>query len=414
MSERAVSLLDPEVQKCPFPAYARLRKEAPVQFMPDLGVFFVSNYDLGRRVLSDSKRFTKTSPQNDGRRHTDPNKAAQQVLLTKDIGLPSSMMAQKEGAEHRAYRAIVDPYFQGGAVKKLADHITSTALALLDNLVDQRELEVVSAFAIPLPVYVIADILGLPKSEYLTYRRWSDAMVTFTAMTVSDDVAVAAAESLVEMHSRMLEEIRQRRREPQSDLLTVLAQAQYQGRPLSDKELCGFTDELLVAGNETTTGTLAAGLLHLAQHPELQRQLRDNPPLVGKFAEEALRTSTPLQVSYRYALNDTTIGDVPIPAGAKILIGLVSANRDDCAFSKPETLDTARSNSRSHLTFGAGEHYCLGAELARLELRIAFRLWVERYEVTELAQAAETIAYPGAMAIRVPLAYKVRVVPKAS
>jgi cytochrome P450 len=232
VSEPTISLLDPEVQKCPFPAYAQLRKSAPVQFMPDLGVYFIANFELGRKVLSDSKHFTKQSAQNDGRRHTDPNKAAQQILLTQDIGLPSSMMAQTDGTAHRVYRSIVDPFFQGSAVKRLEGHVTATATALLDELAGQEKIEFVSAFAIPLPVYVIADMLGLPKSQYLTYKRWSDAMVTYASLIVSDDKAIAAAESLVEMHKVMLEEIRKRRSHPQQDLLGVLAAAEYEGRPI--------------------------------------------------------------------------------------------------------------------------------------------------------------------------------------
>jgi cytochrome P450 len=408
VSHHSKGLLDPDVQQCPFPFYAELRTGDPVRYMPELGVYFVANYEIGRKILIDSKHFAKKSAQSDGRRYIEPDPAATELLRTKDVGLPIAMITHKEGAEHRAVRGIVDRHFQGGMIRKMEDHIVSIGTELLDRIKGQTAVEAVSAFAVPMPVYVISDMLGIPKSEYLRSKKWSDGVVTYLAMRVPTEQAIAGAEAMIEMHRYMVEQVRARRAEPRDDLLSVVAQAQYQGRPLTDHELCGMTDELLVGGNETTTSAIGSGLLHLARHSELQAKLRAGPTLIPKFVEEVLRTAAPLQVTLRLALSDVMIGGVNIPAGSQIFVGIGSANRDECKFARADEIDPERPNGPPHITFGAGEHHCLGAELARLELRVAFRLWLERYASIELAQDPDSIEYPASYTIRGPLALELR------
>lgn len=407
MSARLSTLFDPEVQRCPFAFYAKLRAETPVSFMPALGAYYIANYELGRKVLIDARRFAKKTLENDGRRFIEPNPKAQALLREKDIGLPMSLMAQKEGAEHRAYRSIVDHQFQSGTVRKLGDHVIATATGLLDAIAG-GEIEAMSSFAVPLPLYVISDILGIPKSEYRTFKRWSDGLVTYVAMVVSDAEAIAGAEAMVEMHRYMIDQVAERRIAPREDLLTVLARARHEGRPLTDHEICAFTDELLVAGNETTTSAIGSGLLDIASNQELQASLRAKPVLIPKFVEEILRTASPIQLALRFALEDVTIGGVDIPAMSKVFVGLASANRDDSAFAAAAAIDPERVG-KTHLSFGAGEHHCLGAELARLELRTAFALWLDRFVTIELAQPADTVAYPMSYTIRGPLSLMLRV-----
>lgn len=406
---QATSLKDPEVQQCPYPFYAKLRAEEPVKFMPELGVYYIASYDLGRTVLIDSKRFGKATQGGDGRRYIEPHPKAMELLREKDFGLPMSMMSNRDGAEHKKGRAILDGYFRASTVQKMADYVSETATDLLDRLKGRSEVEVVADFAIPLPVYVIADVMGIPRSEYKTFKRWSDGVVTYLAMQVPEKESIEGAEAMLEMHKYMVAEVHKRRVEPRDDLLTTLAQGLYDGRPLTDHEICGFTDEVLVAGNETTTSTITAGLLELARNQELQAKLRAQPELIPKFAEETLRVSSPLQVTLRRALVDVIIGGVEIPAGSKIFIGLGSANRDDCAFAQADKLDPERTSDKTHVTFGAGVHHCLGAELARLELRTAFDLWLKRYSKIELAQPADSIEYPASYAIRGPKAVRLRV-----
>lgn len=409
MTTQTASLTDPAIQQCPYAFYAKLRAESPVTFMDELGVYYVSSYELGRKILLDSKRFGKASEGGDGRRYIEPHPAATELLRQKDFGLPISMMSNRDGAEHRKGRSIVDGYFQGRAVRELADYVADTANELLDRFEDRDEIEVVADFAIPLPVYVIADIMGIPRSEYKTFKRWSDGVVTYLAMSVPERESVEGAEAMVEMHRYMVAEVHKRRKEPRSDLLTTLALGEYDGQPLTDHQICGFTDEILVAGNETTTSTIAAGLLEIARNPALQERLRAQPDQIPAFVEEILRVSSPLQVTLRRALVDVNVGGVDIPQGSRIFIGLGSANRDENAFPEPDQVHPEAPPAKAHMTFGAGVHHCLGAELARLELRTAFALWLERFSRIELAQPEDSIRYPASYAIRGPVSVQLRV-----
>jgi cytochrome P450 len=277
------------------------------------------------------------------------------------------------------------------------------ARTLIDGFEAQGECDAVAAFSVPLPLYVIADILGIPTSEHRTYRKWSDAVLTYVALVVPEEQAIAGAETMVEMHRYLLEQVRLRRDSPTNDLLTVLAQARCDGeRPLTDREICGFTDELLVAGNETTGSVISASLLHLASHPDVQQRLRNDRQLIPNFVEEMLRTATPLQLTLRYAVSDVTLGGVALPAGAKIFVGMACANRDEHRFDAPEDVDIERKNARANITFGGGDHFCLGADLARLELRIAIQEWLARFSFIRLNQPPDSIRYPAGFTVRGP------------
>jgi cytochrome P450 len=167
-------------------------------------------------------------------------------------------------------------------------------------------------------------------------------------------------------------------------------------------------DQLLVAGNETTTNSISAGLLYLAENQATQTTLRQNEDLIPKFVEEILRTDGPMQVAIRYTATDVTVGGVDIPAGSQVLVGLGSANRDECKFARGESLDLDRSNAGAHLTLGSGVHACLGAELARLEMRESFRSWLRRFSHIELGQDKDSIEYLQSWAVRGPTALKLR------
>jgi cytochrome P450 len=403
MTTTSGSLLDPGVQQWPFPFFEQLRQQGPVVFMPELGVYYISSYDVCRQVLLDAKRFVKSPPEKDGRRYVEPSKAAQRILIEKDVGTPLNCIGQSEGAQHRAYRKVVDARFLSARVKQMEDPIRAMARTLIDGFEAQGECDAVAAFSVPLPLYVIADILGIPTSEHRTYRKWSDAVLTYVALVVPEEQAIAGAETMVEMHRYLLEQVRQRRESPTNDLLTVLALARCDDdRPLTDREICGFTDELLVAGNETTGSVISASLLHLASHPDAQQRLRSDRQLIPNFVEEMLRTATPLQLTLRYAVTDVTLGGVSLPAGAKIFVGMACANRDEHRFDAPENVDIERKNARANITFGGGDHFCLGADLARLELRIAIQEWLIRFSFIRLNQPPDSIRYPAGFTVRGP------------
>jgi cytochrome P450 len=409
MAQNAESLLDPQIQKCPFDLYRKLRNEKPVTLMPDIGMYYVTDYQLGRQILTDPKRFLNGTAEDDGRIFIEPNKAAQQVLRDKDFGLPMTLFSTTNDSDHEAYRDIVEPSFKVSGLRKLEAGIAATARELVEKIAPAGACEAVQDFAVPLPTYVIADILGVPRSDYATFKRWSDGVMTYVALQVPEAEAIAGAESMVEMHRYMIERVRERRAVPRNDLLTIVAQAKFKGeRLLTDLECVSMIDQLLVAGNETTTHSIAAGLLFLAQNPSMQQALRERPELIAKFSEEILRLNSPLQVAIRRTVTDVSLGGVNIPAGSQVLVSLGSANRDENKFVRADDVNLERGNAGAHLTFGSGTHHCLGAELARLEMRESFRAWVGRFSSIELAQDPDSIEYHHSWAMRGPLSLKLK------
>lgn len=409
MTQSAGSLLDPSVQQCPFPFFRQLREEKPVTYLPDLGAYFVANYELAKKILNDANRFHAGPPNSDGRIYTVPDPAATQVLLDSGFGTPLNSLTSSDGATHDAYRGIVEAEFRVSGIRKLERYVAQITQDLIDEFAARGECEAVAEFCVPLPVFIIADMLGVPKSDYKTIKKWSDGFTSYTAVLVTEMDAVAGAEAIVEMNRYMLDQVRIRRQEPRDDLLTTIANGtDREGRPLSDAETLSMIQQILVAGNETTTNSMSASLLYLAENPQVQESLRAHPELIPRFVEEMLRLSTPLQGAMRFAIEDVEIEGVSIPAGSPIFVSLASANRDECKFEDAEAANTGRRNAGAHLTFGSGSHHCLGAELARLEMREAIRLWLERFSHFELNQEQESIEYPKSFALRGPLAVKLR------
>jgi len=287
--------------------------------------------------------------------------------------------------------------------------IANLAGELIDGFAPAGECEAVSTFTMPLPTFVIADMLGIPRSNYDNFKKWSDAVLTYVAVVVPEEQAIAGAESMVDMHRYLVDLLKKRRSDPRDDLLTVISQAKYMDeRPLTDLEAVSMIMQLLVAGNETTTNGLGAGLQYLAENPSMQATLRQRPELLPKFVEEMLRISTPLQVALRRTISEVTIGGVNIPAGSQVLVSLGSANADERKFAEPDLVDLERGNAGAHLTFGSGTHHCMGAELARLEMRESFRAWLNRFSHIELAQDRDSIEYQPSWVLRGPVSLRLR------
>lgn len=409
MVRTAAGLLDPQIQRCPYPLYKKLRAEKPVSFMTDLGMYYVASYQLGRQILTDPRQFLNGTTAGDGRIFVEPSEAAQKILREKNGALPLTPFTTTNGAEHRGYRAVVELAFKVSSIRKMESFIASLAAELVESIAHAGECEVVSKFTMPLPTFVIADMLGIPRSNYDNFKKWSDAVLTYVALTVPEEQAVAGAESLVEMHHYMADLLRQRRKEPRDDLLTIISQAKYMGeRPLSDLEAVSMIMQILVAGNETTTNSLGVGLEYLATNPSMQTTLRERPELLPKFVEEVLRISTPLQVVLRRTIADISLGGVDIPAESLILISLGSANADECKFAQAETINLERPTVGAHLTFGSGPHHCIGAELARLEMRESFRAWISRFSHIELAQPRDSIEYRASWVLRGPVSLRLQ------
>jgi cytochrome P450 len=271
---------------------------------------------------------------------------------------------------HRQLRNLVTQAFTPRSVAQLTERITAIINTLLDEVADTGQMDIIDNLAYPLPVIVIAEMLGIPREDRERFKAWSDAVVGASY--------AEGGNPQVEMGMYFLDMIQRRSQEPKDDLISALLSAQIDGQHLNQRELLGFCILLLVAGNETTTNLIGNAFVCFDEHPEVMEQLRAEPALIPGAIEEVLRYRSPVQFMYRRAVANTTIRDQEIQAGQTVLARIGSANRDEAQFPNADRFDIRRTPNR-HIAFGYGIHFCLGAPLARLEAKIALTMMLERF-----------------------------------
>jgi cytochrome P450 len=290
---------------------------------------------------------------------------------------------------HRRLRGMVSQAFTPKVIANLEPRIAQLTTDLLDQAGDRFDL--VDALAYPLPVIVIADMLGVPASDQDTFRGWADTMLgqdlDRPISEIRDESVRAIAPVVKEMNEYLLEFIRSRRANPVEDLTSRLVRVEVDGERLDDQEIVGFVGLLLLAGYITTTATLGNSIVTLAENPDAVAEVRADLTLLPQAIEEVLRLRTPFPRLARMTVTDVELGGVLIPANQMVLPQLTGANRDERVFPDPDRFDPRRDNK--HVTFGHGIHFCLGAPLARLEARVALRLMLERYADIEVADEVE-------------------------
>ena len=297
-------------------------------------------------------------------------------------------LVRMDPPRHRVLRSLVNQAFTPRVVAGLEPRITELTTELLDRAGERFDL--VDALAYPLPVIVIADLLGVPTSDRGLFRRWADVLLgqeidPDQGLVEAGERAVSAvAPTVREMNAYFLEHIRSRRTHPGDDLTSRLIQAEVDGRRLAYEEIVGFVGLLLVAGHVTTTATLGNSIVAFSDAPDAAAEVRADPDLLPAAIEEVLRMRTPFPRLARITTADAEVGGVRIPAGQVVLPWLAAANRDARVFAEPQRFHLHR-RPNPHLTFGHGVHFCLGAPLARLEARVALRLLLERYRDIEVA-----------------------------
>jgi cytochrome P450 len=291
--------------------------------------------------------------------------------------------------QHRKLRALVSQAFTPKVVADLEPRIAELTTQLLDQVPERFDL--IDALAYPLPVIVIAELLGIPTSDRGLFRRWADVLLgqevdpDQAVLEVSEQALAAVSPTVREMNAYFLDHIAARRASPGNDLTSKLVQAEVDGERLADEEIIGFVGLLLLAGHITTTATLGNSVVSFQDNPDAVAEVRADPRLLPAAIEEVLRVRTPFPRLGRLTTVDTEVGGVRIPARQIILPWLTAANRDERVFTEPHRFDIHR-RPNPHLTFGHGIHFCLGAPLARLEARVALRLLLERYRDMEVAE----------------------------
>lgn len=370
---RGFSFTDRDVQRCPFSTYDTLRDERSVYKDPVTGNFVLTRYEDIRRALLMPKALSNRFE----RKIKAADSPAGQIFSDRGW-LPLDTLVTNDPPSHRLYRTLVDKVFTPPRVAALEPRISQIVDSLVDTLDSTREIDFLDLFAVPLPMLVIAEQLGVASEDMPRFKVWSDVSVEGNHPMLESDRQIEIANILVEMQHYMVREIVKVRETPNDKLISHLVHAETDGRRLNERELLSIIQQLLVAGNETTTTALASGMKLLIEEPGLADRLHANPDEIPAFVEETLRLMAPIQTLMRRAVADMQIGDVEIPAGSLVEVRFGAANRDPRQFGCPAEIDLERENGRSHLAFGAGIHMCIGNQLARGELAIAFRALTRR------------------------------------
>jgi len=369
---------------------ARIRQEEPVLHQPGLDgktpIWFVTTARDVDAVLRNDRVFSL-----DWRKAADPAIVEQANRTMGVWEMVNQHLLTLEGEDHRRLRTLVSKAFTPRMVSEMRPRIQAIADELIDHLQGaQGEIDLIEHYAFPLPIAVIAEMLGIPYEDRNKFRAWSDSFVT---PAITADASALATSNIMEFVSYLSALFDQRRAEPRNDLISALLQAEEQGDSLSVPELFSMVVLLIVAGHETTVTLLGNATLALLQHPELAAHLRRHPEEMPEAVEEFLRYDSPVERAItRYVTEDVELGGKQLRRGELVIVVLASANRDERHFEQPDQLDLHRAN-KNHLAFGRGVHYCLGAPLARMEAEIALNTMLGRLPNLQLAVPVEELSY---------------------
>lgn len=390
------NFFDPEIVKHPFEFYDRLRNEAPVYQIPGTQIFLITQYADVKTVARRNKIFSSEFGE-----MMRPELAPEVPEILKDAIPEIPTMLTRDAPAHHRYRALVNPSFTEKRVATLRPHMEKIVSELIDKLPEKGTVDFFHDVCVPLPVWVIADALGVPREDLPKFKEWSDRAVSRISMMATPEEDIENAKSLIEYQQYFAAKIEERRDDPTDDVVSNLVHARVEGEePLDVSEMLSIIQQILVAGNETTTATLAAGMVHLTQRPDVAERLREDPSLIAIFVEEVLRLETPSAGMWRMVLEDTEIHGVKIPKGSQAMIRWASGNRDAEVFGEPDEINLDRENIDAHIAFGYGIHICLGMFLSRQELNVAFGQILKRLKSWKLAEDHKELVYVPSVLLR--------------
>jgi cytochrome P450 len=378
-------LFGPEMLANPYPFYQKLREMHPVFHVAELDAWIVTSYEAVNGALRNPQLSSDRFPR------------LRQRLASKGLDSLAQdrlrSMIHMDPPDHTRLRGLVNKAFTPKSVEAMAGRIQEIVNSLLEAVKSKGRMDLIEDFAYPLPVTVIAEMLGVPTEDRAQFKHWSDEV----SVVLGGDVA-ALSETALRRATTAREEladyfqdiVRLSRKNPGTDLISALTQAEEEGGKLSEDELYSTVVLLLVAGNETTTNLIGNGMLALLRHPEEMQRVWDSPSRVPTAVEEMLRFDSPVQLTTRMAKTDLEIQGMKIPKGDWLYLVIGAANRDPVQFPAPDRFDVTRLENK-HIAFGAGAHFCLGAPLARLEAQIAVRALRDHFPI--LRPGEEAIEY---------------------
>ncbi|QMT03555.1 cytochrome P450 [Gordonia jinghuaiqii] len=382
--------LDPEARKCPFPTYQTLQEEHPIAWSDALNAWVVTRYDDVLTILRQPEIFSSRQQSgpasvtslagrvvaDDSYPQATRDQAARRLRLSQ-----SPVLVNSDPPEHRRQRRLVTAAFSPRSIETMAPAITEIAESIADSAVAKGRVDLVQDFTFPFPMTVIARILGVPESKMEVFKQWT---IAFTQGVGAHDLdrteIIDLFEAVDDFYDYFTEQIGDREREPKDDLLTSVVQSRVDGeRPLTEDELLQMLVQFLVAGNETTTNLIGSCLLKLTGTPELLAELKADSSRIPDFVEEILRLEAPTQGMYRTLTEDHNLAGTDLPVGSMVYMIYAAANRDPGVFACPHEI-SERNDRNRHLSFGRGEHLCLGMHLARREAIIALETLLSRVE----------------------------------
>ena len=381
-------LNDPAIQQAPHEHYAALRS-AGVLYLPANDAWLVLRHEDALAVLRDPETYSSQL----GSNREQPSLSAQAEITrlgAQGLARPRTLL-DNDPPSHTRYRRTVSRAFTPRRMAQLRPFVESVADSLIAAWPDPSSVEFVEAFSIPLPVQVITRVLNLPSDRHGDFRRWTDASTATIGASVSDDQHIENARINLELQEFFVAEFEQRRTQPQDDLLTGLLTSHIgaaddgsDSAPLEMPELVRIAQQLLVAGNETTAKLITEMMWLIATREGEWQRIREHPDRIPSVVEECLRLASPNQGMSRVVMRDTTLAGVDIPRGSRVIVMFASANRDEALYECPHEMNPERANLHAELSFGHGTHYCVGANLARLETIVALErlaLRVASYQV---------------------------------
>ncbi|WP_229710661.1 cytochrome P450 [Novosphingobium indicum] len=410
-----------EVRRCPFDLWERIREQPGLYYHEPIEAWIAARHADVMQVVRDPVLFSSKLPF--GKVAARKDREVLEPLLENDPEVAQLIKGLKprrtpvlvncDPPNHARQRRLVQGSFVGKRINDAEPMVENLARELIDGFPADGKLDLVSAFAVPLPVHVIARLLGADDEQQQHFKRWSDDfMRTAGNVELSHEVVVASMRGNLELYDYLRKQIADRRTNPRDDLLTSIIEARQPGdEPFSEDELLAMFSQFVVAGNETTTALIGSSLLTLAREPHFIDELYEDESKIARFIDEILRREAPVQSSFRIATQDTEVAGQPIKAGEQILLMYGAANRDESVYGDPAIdLDAKRPN---HLAFGFGEHFCLGSNLAKMEAKIALKVFLDTFVRFPL-QPDAVIDYAGTYQVRSLLGLPVTLQPRGA
>lgn len=394
-----IDIYDSELLDCPYAFFRKLTEEAPVLKHEESGIYQVSRFDLVKKVLLDTKNFSNEI----GHALHDRSMTAQKVAeIMKDAHPTASVLHTADGPTHKFSRQLVNRAFSPVRVNGLRPRIEEVTDELIDRFADRGSVELMSEFSQMLPLTIIAEQMGVETEDLPRFRAWSDAFAARFSHSADEETQIAAAKSVVEFQQYFQQVLEEKKANPSEDVISVIAGALDAGPDVEESltlpQALQACQQILVGGNESTAATISEGMLMLLQDkPELIPQIRDDPKARLDMIEELLRLHSAVNCMWRMAAETVELDGVTIPKGSLVLLRFGAANRDEAMFADAADMNLDRDNSRRHLAFGFGIHICIGAQLARAEIDIAFDRLLNRLEGWRLADNARPVHNPSVL-----------------